>query len=260
MPNFPPLFAVTPRTTAALQSLPPLVAAALTLVLHTKDAEQIAQLAACAAGLILAGLPVLQRSTNDDCRRAAGPPADRPRIIGPRPRIEPSRKTVVLTVALGTAALCLLDLVATWVGLGSLGYWSGKHPSDQAEVYRSVALRGLPVLVPGVFAVAVAMAHRLHDRAGRALCLTSALYTGALLLTNAVLVSHRNSEPLPENVYLPVLLGALAVLVCDAGRRYAGRTQELFDHVQALKLHLRRVAQAPRAGAGAGAVAAAGRD
>ncbi|MFD0309883.1 hypothetical protein [Streptomyces sp. NPDC127119] len=221
------------------------MAAALTLLLHTKDAEQIAQLAACAAGLILAGLPVLQRSTNADCRRAAGPPGDRPRIIGPPPRIEPSRTTVVLTVALGTAAFCLLDLVATWVGLGSLGYWSGKHPSDQSEVYRSVALRGLPILVPGVFAVAVAMAHRLHDRAGRALWVTSALYTGTLLLTNAVLVSHRDSEPLPENVYLPVLLGALAVLVCEAGRRYAGRTQELFDHVQALRLQLRRAAQDP---------------
>ncbi|MBQ0855265.1 hypothetical protein ACFU9Y_46800 [Streptomyces sp. NPDC057621] len=221
----------------------------LTLLLHTTDAEQIAQVGACAFGLILAGLPVLQRSTNADCRRAAGPPGESTRIVGPRPRIEPSTTTVVLTVALGVAAFWLLDLVATWVGLGSLGYWSGKHPSDQSEIYRSVALRGFPILGFGVFAVAVAMAHRLHDRARPALFLTSVLYTVSLLVTNAVMVSHWDSEPLPENVYLPVLLGALAWLVSDVGRRYAERTQVLFDLVQAIKLQLRRDAQDPGTGA-----------
>ncbi|MFH8468018.1 hypothetical protein [Streptomyces sp. NPDC017991] len=255
MSIFPPQFAVSPRTTAALQALPPLLTAVLTCLLHTTDAEQIAQVGACAFGLVLAGLPVLQRSTDADCRRAAGPPGACTRIVGPRPRIEPSTTTVVLTVALGVAAFWLLDLVATWVGLGSLGYWSGEHPSDRSEVYRSVALRGFPILGFGVFAAAVAMAHRLHDRARSALFLTCVLYTVALLVTNAVMVSHWDDEPLPENVYLPVVLGASAWLVCDVGRRYAERSQELFDLVQALKLQLRRDARDP----GAGAPVAAGR-
>ncbi|MFC8434001.1 hypothetical protein [Streptomyces sp. NPDC057253] len=240
--------AAGPRASAVLQALPPLLAAAITLLLHTSNAEQIAQLGGCAAGLILAGLPLLQRSTNADCRRAAGPPGDGTRIVGPRPRIVPSGTTVALTVALGVVAFWLLDLVATWVGLGSLGYWSGDYPSDPSEAYRAVALRGLPILAPGVFVVAVALAHRLHDLAGPALLVTSVLYTVALLVTNAVMVSHRNTEPLPENVYLPILLGVLAWLVCRVGQWYAVRTQELFDLVQAVRMELRRAAQTPDTG------------
>ncbi|WP_210587270.1 hypothetical protein [Streptomyces sp. GESEQ-35] len=234
---------VSGRMTAVLASIPPALAAAVGLLLRTQNAEQVAQLAAFIAVLVTAGVPWLQRSAGADCRRAAGRTGGVTHLTGPLPRIVPSTTTVVLSVALGAAAFWLLYLLTTWLGLGSLGYWSGEYPSDPSEVHRAVALRCLPVLLPGVFAIGVAMAHRLHDKARPALLITSALFTIAVLVTNAVLVHHWGSEPLPEYVYVPLVLGGLAWLVCHAARRYAARTQHLFDLMQAVRVEFRRAAE-----------------
>ncbi|MGW7302465.1 hypothetical protein [Streptomyces sp. NPDC054829] len=230
-------------TTGVLAMIPPVLAAAAGLLLHSQDAERVAQLAAVLTALITAGVPVLHRSTGADCRRAADDCGHVTHLTGPLPRIVPSATTVALSLALGVAAFWLLYLLSTWLGLGSLGYWSGEYPSDPSEVYRKVALRGLPVLVPGVFAIGVAMAHRLHGLARPVLLLTSVLFTVSVLVSNAVLVRHRRSEPLPEDVYVPLLLGALAWLVCLAARAYAARTQRLFDLMQAVRLEYRRTAE-----------------
>ncbi len=230
---------------AVLASIAPVVGSVVTLVLRSRDAEQVAQLVVCVLTLIATGLPLLQRSTRADCRRAA-PPGDVPLPdLGPPPRIVPSRTTVVLSGALGVAAFWLLYLLTTWVGLGSLGYWSGEYPSDPSAVYRAVALRSLVFLLGGIFCLAVAIAHRLHERAQPVLTVTVVLYTAAVLLTNLVLVHHRGSEPLPENIHVPLLLGALAWPVCVAACRRAARTQEFFDLVQALKARLRDSAGTP---------------
>lgn len=236
------------RLSTVIASVPPLLAAGIGLLLHTHNAEQVAQLTAGVATLFMAVLPLLQRSTTADCQRAAGPPGGPVLVFGPRPGVVPSRTTVVLTMVLGVSAFWLLYLLTTWLGMGSLGYWSGEYPDDPSEVYRAIALRSLPVLLPGVFAVAVAMAHRLHHVARPALITTSALYTAAVLTTNAVLVHHWRSEPLPENVYVPLLLGALAWLVCLLAHWYAARTQELFDALQSVRMELRRGAGEPADG------------
>lgn len=230
------------RLSTLIASVPPLLAASVGLLLHTRNAEQVAQIAAGVTALLMAGLPLLQRSTTADCRRAAGPAAEVVPVHGPRPRIMPSPRTVVLTTALGVAAFWLLYLLTTWLGLGSLGYWSGEYPDDPSAVHRAVALRSLPVLLPGVFVVAVAMAHRLREAAKPVLLTTGVLYTVAVLVTNAVLVHHWGSEPLPENVYVPLLLGALAWLVSLTAHWYAARTQEVFDVLQAVRVELRRAA------------------
>lgn len=235
--------AVSARMAAVLASIPPALAAAVGLLWHTQNAEQVAQLAAFVAVLITAGVPWLQRSTGADCRRATAPGGEPTHLPGPLPRIVPSTTTVLLSLSLGVAAFWLLYLLTTWLGLGSMGYWSGEYPDDPSEAYRSVALRGLPVLVPGVFVVAVAMAHRLHYLARPALLVTSVLFTITALVTNAVLVHHWRSEPLPENVYVPLLLGVLVWLVCHAARKYAARTQELFDLMQAVRMEFRRTAE-----------------
>jgi hypothetical protein len=236
-PSQPP---VTSGAAALLAVIPPLLSAAIGLVLHTQNAEQIAQIAAGVATLVAVGLPLLQRSTSADCRRAAGSPGQVTHLLGPRPRVVPSRTTVALTVALGVAVFWLLDLLTTWVGLGSLGYWSGEYPSDPSAIYRTVVLRALMLLVPAVFVVAVAMAHRLHDAAGLALLATSVLFSFAVLVTNGVLLRHWGSEPMAEDVYVPLLLGVIAWLVGLAARRYAARTQELFDLMQAVRVDWRR--------------------
>ncbi|MFJ3669386.1 hypothetical protein ACIPSE_23325 [Streptomyces sp. NPDC090106] len=232
----------SPGLSLLLQAVPPLLTGALTLLLHTSNADQVAAVAAGVFTLVVAGWPFLQRSVNADCRRAAGPPGQVTRLTGPAPRVTPSTTTVVLTVALGVAVLWLLDLLCTWMGMGSLGYWSGDYPTEPSEVYRAVVLRGLLVLLPGVFVVAVAMAHRLHEVAHSALLVTSVLYTVAVLVTNLVLVRHWHTEPMAEDVYVPLALGASAWLVCLAGRRYALRTQALFDLTQAVRVEWRRQA------------------
>ncbi|MES5820392.1 hypothetical protein [Streptomyces sp. RG80] len=225
----------------------------ISLLLHTGNADLIAQVAAFVATLVAFGWPFLQRSTSADCRRAAGPPGPPgqvTRLTGPRPRVEPSTTTVVLTVALGVAVFWLLDLLTTWMGLGSLGYWSGEYPDDPSEIYRAVVLRSLLVLLPGILVVAVAMAHRLHSAAGSALFVTCVLYTVAVLATNLVLVRHWDAEPMAEDVYVPLLLGGSAWLVCLIARRFAARTQEVFDLTQAVKLEMRRGAPSARSEAG----------
>ncbi|MEU6142927.1 hypothetical protein ABZ848_21470 [Streptomyces sp. NPDC047081] len=232
--------AAAPGMTTLLQAIPPLLSGALSLMLHTSDADKIAQVAAGVTTLVALGWPFLQRSTSADCRRAVDPPGQVPPLIGPRPRITPSPTTVVLTVALGVAVFWLLDLLTTWMGLGSLGYWSGKYPSDPSEIYRAVVLRSLLVLLPGIFVLAVAMAHRLHEVAASALFVTSVLYTVAVLTTNLVLVRHWDSEPMAEDIYVPLVLGASAWLVCLLARRYAMRTQALFDLTQAVREQWRR--------------------
>ncbi|WP_405650957.1 hypothetical protein [Streptomyces sp. NBC_00019] len=236
-PSQPPVIS---GVAALLAVIPPLLSLSVGFVLHTQDAERVAQVAAGVIAVVTAGLPVLQRSTSADCRRAAGPPGPVTHLLGPRPRVVPSPTTVVLTIVLGVGVFWLLDLLTTWVGLGSLGYWSGEYPSDPSAVYRTVVLRALVVLVPAIFVVAVAMAHRLHDLAGRALLITSVLFTIAVLATNAVLLRHWDSEPMAEDVYVPLVLGAIAWVVCLAGRRYAVRTQELFDLMQAVGVEWRR--------------------
>lgn len=231
---------VAVRAAPVLATVPPLLTAMTGLLLSTHNADKVAQLTGCVATLVITGLPLLLHTTRADCRRAAGPDTGVTHVFDPRPRIDPSPATVAVTVSLGVAALWLLYLLTTWLGLGSLGYWSGRYPSDPSEVYRAVALRSLLVLLPGVFAVAVAMAHRLHGVAGPALFATCIGYTGAVLATNAVLVRHWGSEPLPENVYVPVVLGTLAWVVCLVARRRAARTQELFEFIQAVRMEWRR--------------------
>lgn len=225
---------------SVLATVPPVLTAMTGLLLSTHNADKVAQLTGCLATLVITGLPLLLHTTRADCRRADGPPTGVTQVFGPRPRIAPSPATVAVTVSLGIGAFWLLYLLTTWLGLGSLGYWSGEYPSDPSEIYRAVALRSLLVLLPGVFVVAVAMAHRLHGVAGPALFVTCAGYTGAVLATNAVLVRHWNSEPLPENLYVPVLLGVLAWVACLVARRRAERTQELFDFIQAVRMEWRR--------------------
>ncbi len=225
---------------AVMASIAPVVGSVVTLVLRSRDAEQVAQVVVGVLTLIATGLPLLQRSTLADCRRAARPGQSPLPVLGPPLRIVPSRTTVVLSAALGVAAFWLLYLLTTWLGLGSLGYWSGKYPSDPAAVYRAVALRSLVFLLAGIFALAVAIAHRLRQRAQPVLTLAVVLYTGAVLLTNLVLVHHKGSEPLPENILVPLLLGVLAWPVCRAACRRAARTQDFFDLVQELRARSHR--------------------
>ena len=58
-------------TTGVLALIPPVLAAAAGLLLHSQDAERVAQLAAVLTALITAGVPVLHRSTGADCRSSA---------------------------------------------------------------------------------------------------------------------------------------------------------------------------------------------
>jgi hypothetical protein len=238
--------AVSERLSTALtDSIPALVTGILLLVLRTKNAEQIAQVAAGVVVILCAGLPALRRSTNADCRRAAPARIVTPPVIGTYRRVVPSTTTLVLAVLLGGAAFWLLDLLTTWLGLGSLGYWSGDYPDEPSAVYRAVALRSLPVLLPGVFVLGVAIAHRLHDRAKPALTAVCVIYAAAVLTSNLVLARHWGSETLPEDMYFPFLFGAAAWLVCRVAVWQAARTQEFFDVMQAVRVQLRRRAEEP---------------
>ncbi|MGW3118493.1 hypothetical protein ACWDBW_15380 [Streptomyces sp. NPDC001107] len=64
-------------------------------------------------------------------------------------------------------------------------------------------------------------------------------YTVAVLITNQVLARHWDSDPLPEDVYLPLLFGPIAWLTCHLACRYAVRTQHRFDALRAAQAQMR---------------------
>jgi hypothetical protein len=236
------------RPAAVLRALVPLlVGGTAGWVLQQAGAEaQFAQIAGTAVAAVTGALLVRRAVCEDERRAARDPNGTRTsRALGPGgthsdslPGVRPSHGTVALCAVLAGAAFWLIDLVATWVGLGSLGYWSNRLPYDPSAVCRSVALRSLPLFVPAVFLVAVSIGHRLRARSGPALTAGVLLYTAAVLLTNQVLARHWNTEPLPEDVSLPLLFGAAALLICHLAWWYAGRTQARFDALRVARTAL----------------------
>ncbi|WP_369217466.1 hypothetical protein [Streptomyces flavofungini] len=151
---------------------------------------------------------------------------------------------VLLAVVLGTAVLLLTELLATWVGLGSLGYLSGRRPGDgdPTLVYLSVAARGLPLTLGAAFLLSVAVGHRLRGRARTALHLTAAGFTVGALTLNQALAAHWGTVPMPEDRYVPVVTGALCWAVGRIALWYAARTQDLYDALYATRARVRNTA------------------
>ncbi|MGW3118494.1 hypothetical protein ACWDBW_15385 [Streptomyces sp. NPDC001107] len=165
------------RLTAAAKALIPLLAGAITgKILQQAGADEYFAQASVGAVTAVVGVLLVQRSTRQDEQRAVqGRSATRPSQLPPRPawvpgdpppHVVPSRSTVALSTVLAAAAFWLVDLLTTWVGLGSLGYWSGKVPTDPSAAYRAVALRSLPLLLPAIFLIAVALALGCASEAG----------------------------------------------------------------------------------------------
>jgi hypothetical protein len=235
---------------AALKALVPSVAGACAAFgLRAAGAGEFAEVTGAAVA-ILVGLPFLQQATRQDGQRAAARSSSRPSGADGASAVRhagvvPSPTTVALAVVLAAAAFWLADLLTTWMGTGSLGYLNGEYPDDASVAARKVALRSLPVFVPAVFLISVAIGHRLRARAAGALKTAVLLYTVAVLVFNQLLLRHWETiapdqvERTPEAVYLPVVFGILSWFVCRLGRSFAARTQTRYDAVEAARLRVR---------------------
>lgn len=247
------------RIGAALTALIPSVAGAcVTFALRTVGAGEFAEVAGAVA-TILVGIPFLQQATRQDGERATARSAAWPSTAHAtsairRTEVVASATTVALCVVLATAAFWLTDLLTTWMGIGSLGYLNGEIPDDPSAVAQRVALRALPVFVPVVFLIAVAVGHRLRARAVAALNTAVLLFTIAVLTFNQLLLSHWETiapgqvERTPEDIYLPIVFGVLSWFVCRLGRSFATRTQVQYDAMEAARLRVRARSRAVSAG------------
>lgn len=157
----------------------------------------------------------------------------------------PGFTTVLLAVVLGSAVLLLTELLATWVGLGSLGFLSGKLPGggDPTMVYLSVAARGLPLTLGAAFLLSVAVGHRLLARARTALNLAVLAFIIGALTLNQALATHWGSEPMAEDRYVPVVIGVLCWIMGRIGLRYAARTQDLYEALSGVRSRARQTTE-----------------
>lgn len=231
------------RIGAAMVALiPALAAATVEYGLKKAEAGEFSQVASAAAA-ILVGVPFARQSVRRDEQRAVRSAESQARsspsasMSSPNVIVTPSATTVALAAVLGAAAFWLLDLLTSMLGFGSLQFFGGQLPDDRAETYRALAVRAIPLLLVGVFLIAVWMAHRLHDRAAVALSTAVVLFVAAVLGTN--LLFAELSEPpglSAEDVYIPALSGVMAYVACLLGSRYAARTQHRFDAMRTARL------------------------
>lgn len=147
--------------------------------------------------------------------------------------------TVVLAVLLTAAGFCAADLVSTWTGSGSLGYLSKEIPAELSELNRATALRAAPFVAGAAFLIAVAIGHRLRDRARRVLNAATVLYTVSELIIGQILRRHWHDPVIPEDYYLPFVFGALVWITCRIGLWYSLRTQDRYDALYAARARAR---------------------
>ena len=201
------------------------------------DAEELAKVASAAVA-VLVGVPLTRQAIQRDEQRAvrtaqsnasSGAATQSP----PRLITSPSAATVALAAVLAAAAFWLVDLLISFAAYGSLGAFGEQVPYDQAGQYRASAIRGLPLLLVGVFPIVVRLSHRLRDRAGGTLNAAVVLYVLAVIATNRL---WAGGPLILEDVYIPVLGGIAVWGACRLGRGYAARTQGRFDVMQAARL------------------------
>jgi hypothetical protein len=202
------------------------------------DAEELAKVASAAVA-VLVGVPLTRQAIQRDEQRAVRTAQSNASSSGaatPSPSrliTSPSAATVALAAVLAAAAFWLVDLLISFAAYGSLGAFGEQVPYDQAGQYRASAIRGLPLLLIGVFPIAVRLSHRLRDRAGGTLNAAVVLYVLAVIATNRL---WAGGPLILEDVYIPVLGGIAVWGACRLGRGYAARTQDRFDVLQAARL------------------------
>jgi threonine/homoserine efflux transporter RhtA len=130
---------------------------------------------------------------------------------------------------LGAAAFWLTDITTSMFGFGSLGFLGEAVPYDPTEQYLSASLRGTPLQLVAVFAIAVWLSHRLRAAAGPALTQATGLYVAAVVVTNVAFASMGERMLSSAEIIVPLLNGVLVWLVTLVGRGYARRTQPRFD-------------------------------
>lgn len=215
----------------------PCVGVLVHLVLMKAGATEYEPVAAGLAGAVVCALPLTMRALRRDERHARGAPAPLPSTV-----------TVILTVMLMAAVFWLADLIATWTGSGSLGYLSKELPGggDPSAVARSVAVRELPIVLAAVFATSVAAGHRLRDRARHALTAAVLAFVVGVLTSNQLLLRHWGTDQIPEDIYVPIVIGALAWCATRLGLRYALRTQDRYEALYALRARMREGGEPPQ--------------
>jgi hypothetical protein len=231
------------RIGPALVALVPATAgAAVEYCLKTVEAPEFSQVASAAA-VILVGVPFARQAVRRDEQRAMrsaesrAPSSTSPTASFPNIVVHPSTTTVALAAVLGAAAFWLLDLLTSMLGYGSLGFFGGQLSDDRGEVYRALTVRAIPLLLVGTFLIAVWMGHRLRDRATVALNTAVVLFVAAVLGTNLLFAELSDPPGLgAEDIYIPLLEGVLAYVVCSLGNRYAAHTQDRFDLMRAARL------------------------
>ncbi|CAM5296147.1 hypothetical protein SALBM135S_04345 [Streptomyces alboniger] len=204
----------------------PAIGAAGNYGLEQAEASRQERFLANLASVIIVAAILLPRALRRDARRERS-----------RDRAGVGFATVLLAVVLGTAVLLLTELLATWVGLGSLGFLSGRLPGDgdPSSVYLSVAARGLPLTLGAAFLLSVAVGHRLRGRARTALNLAVPGFLVGALTLNQAPATHWGTEPMTEDRYVPVVMAVLCWIAGRIGLRYAAHTQDLYDALYAAR-------------------------
>jgi hypothetical protein len=208
--------------------VPVLVGAAVALLLRRLDLPEFSEVAGAMIATLVAGAPFYRRAVEQDEDRAI---RESPRRIDGRtaPAITAGRATIALSIVLGAAAFWLTDITTSMFGFGSLGFLGEPVPYDPTEQYLSASLRGTPLQVVAVFAIAVWLSHRLRAAAGPALTQATGLYVAAVVVTNVAFASMAERMLSSAEIIVPLLSGVLVWLVTVAGRGYARRTQARFD-------------------------------
>ncbi|MEW1927191.1 hypothetical protein [Streptomyces sp. NPDC088360] len=231
----------TPGHDTAASALSAVLVACVSTLVHVAlvkgGAKEFEPVAGSLATVVVLGLPLTVRALRRDERSTHGDPAAVPCIA-----------TVILSVMLMAAVFWLTDLVATWAGAGSLGYLSKELPGggDPSAVARSVALRELPLVLGVVFAVSVAAGHRLRGRSGPALTAAVIAFTVGVLASNQLFLRHWGVQQIPEDVYLPLVIGALSWCATRLGLRYAIGSQGRYEVLYAVRVRLREGSEPPQ--------------
>jgi hypothetical protein len=245
------------RTSAAVVALiPPTVGAAVHILLSralgSEESQSYGKLveAAAAVAVLFVGVPLARQAVQRDEERAVQRAQSNVHSSGvstpssPRLIVPPSASTIALAAVLGAATFWLLDLLTSILGFGSLQFFGGQLPFGREETYQALAIRAVPLLLIGVFPIAVWTGHRLRDRTQMALNSAVVLFVIAILGTN--LLFAELSEP-PDltaaDIYIPILEGCLTYIVCLLGSRYAARTQHRFDIMRAARLQSERTSR-----------------
>jgi len=142
---------------------------------------------------------------------------------------EVSGTTVAVSVVLGAVVFWLIDVVAAFFALGVLSAFAANLDSETFFLRQGVI--SLPLILIGVFLVAVWLAHRLMKSAMRTLNKAVVLYVLIVFLANVLLWSNLQGRSFAAyDVYYPIFFGgAPAWFACWVACRYAGRTQDRFD-------------------------------